>query len=158
MNGEVSKVGDKPIERTNALTLIRDSKEYYEYYLRGKPASKSDISKVSYFLLTRSLELGLKAILKIKEGITVLELREKYGHNVYKLYSYCSKNDYLPTLDKEYNTALEMLNFYYKDKDFEYTRTGYKTLPDLSYIITLIKQVHETFNKISQSTELKRYI
>ncbi len=126
--------------------------------MRGKPTSKSDISKVSYFLLTRSLELGLKAILKIKEGITVLELREKYGHNVYKLYSHCSKNDYLPVLDKEYNAALEMLNFYYKDKDFEYTRIGYKTLPDLSYVITLIKLVHETFNKISQSPEHKRFI
>ena len=154
----IGSVGDKVIERTNALTLIRNSREYFEYYKRGKPNTKVDISNVSYFLLMRSLELGMKALLKMKEGCTVLYLKNKFNHNVYKLYSYCIEKEYLKPHKKEVLIALKMLNIYYSEKDFEYTRIGVKELPFTYYIVSLIEDVHKELNLTIQTTGVKRYV
>lgn len=160
-NSPIGSVGDKIIERTNALTLMRNSSEYFEYYKRGKPVTKTgkvDVSNVSYFLLMRSLELGMKALLKMKEGCTVLYLKNKFKHNVYILYSYCIEKKYLKPHKKEIQIALKMLNIYYSEKDFEYTRIGTKELPYTYYIVLLIEDVHKELNLIIQTTGIKRYI
>ena len=76
-DSSIGSIGGKIIERTNGLTLMRNSSEYFEYYKRGKPVTKTgkvDLSNVSYFLLMRSLELGMKALLKIKQRCPVLLL------------------------------------------------------------------------------------
>lgn len=160
-NSYIGSVGGKIIERTNGLTLMRNSREYFEYYKRGKPdrkISKVDVSNVSYFLLMRSLELGMKALLKMKEGCTVLYLKNKFKHNVFKLYSYCVEKGYLKPHKKEIQIALKMLNIYYSEKDFEYTRIGVKELPFTYYIVSLIEDVHKELNFIIQTTGIKRYI
>jgi len=156
----LGSVGNKPTERTNALTLMNDSIEYFEFYQRGKPNKKVDISKVSYFLLMRSLELSLKALLKAREGISASKLKERetFGHDVGKLYSYCIEKHYLEPLNKEFGEALKRLNTYYKGKDFEYTQIGSKLLPRTDYVVSLVNEVHREFNKITQNTKIQRYL
>lgn len=156
--GTIGSVGDKAIERTNALTLIHDSHEYYEYFKRGSPLKNSDISKVSYFLLMRTLELSLKAILKLKEGISTLELKTSFGHDVNKLLLYSVKKGYITLEEEEPKIALRILNNFYKDKDFEYTEVGYKELPSMSYIISLIELCHAEFRKAAQNSEIRKYL
>jgi hypothetical protein len=151
-------VGDKEIERTNALTLYRDSREYFEYYQRGKPNKSVDLSKVSYFLLMRSLELGLKAILKTKEGISTLSLRVTFGHDVAKIYFYCLDKKYIEPFDKEFETALKMAGGYYKEKDFEYTKIGYKELPSTSYLVDMIEKVYTTINTVFTDTKIQKFL
>ena len=154
----IGKIGNKEIDRTNALTLTRDSKEYFDYYLRGRPNEKIDISKVSYFLLMRSLELALKALLKTKEGISTSDLKYRFKHNIYFLFTYSIKRGYLKSKTKEIRLAIEKLNSYYLEKDFEYTRIGYKELPYTSYIIPIIEEIHNELNTIFQTTGIKKYI
>jgi hypothetical protein len=154
----LGSVGNKPIERINALTLTHSSQEYLDYYKRGKPNKKPDISKVSYFLLLRSLELALKALMKVKEGISSDELKNKYKHNICKLYTYCEKQNYITPFNKETKIALDQLNFYYQDKDFEYTKIGYKYLPDMSYIYCAIENVHNELNAIFRTPGITKYI
>jgi len=154
----IGTIGDREIERTNALTLISDSKEYYDYYLRGKPDTRADINKVSYFLLMRSLELSLKAMVKIREGLPINEIKNKYSHNVFRIYSYCVDKKYIKSDGKEEGLAIEILSDFYKLKDFEYTKVGYKSLPKLFYIINLLERVYVEFNSITQNTKLQKYL
>lgn len=160
MDKIIGYVGTKTIERTNALTLISDSKEYYNYYLRGKPNKKNDISKVSYFLLLRSLELSLKAMIKIKEGISASELKDskKFGHDILKLYKYCTDKKYLQSQGKEEQLAIGDLGTFYKNKDFEYTKVGYKYIPVLSYILNVLERVYKEFDMLSQDPKQHKYL
>jgi hypothetical protein len=154
----LGSIGGKEIERTNALTLISDSREYFEYYKRGKPSQKVDISKVSYFLLMRSLELAFKSLLKVKDGVSTSYMKHHFGHDIVKLHSYCVKQNYSSSYDKETRLALKILNSYYKEKDFEYTKVGSKRLPSTSYIVAVIEDVHKELDEIFQTTGIKKYL
>lgn len=153
----IGRVGNKDIEVTNALTLIYDSKEYFDYYKRGK-LNKNDYSKPGYFLLMRSLELALKATLKIKEGISVEDLKIKYGHNVEKLYDYCVSRDYVKTVCRKEKNAIKILSKYYQEKEFEYTQLGLKSIPFSIYISDLIETIYFEFNAICQNTKIQKYL
>lgn len=154
----LGRAGNRLIERTNALTLAHDSREYYDYYKKGRPDKMPDISKVSYFLLMRSLELALKALLKVKEGVPTVYLKDKLKHNVDQIYSYCVQRKYLKSLNRETKIALEILSSYYKDKDFEYTKIGYKSLPHTTYLIPLIENIHDEIKRIFNTTGIEKYI
>jgi len=151
-------VGNKPIELTNALTLIHDSQEYFK-------AAKELINmhpdkilvKPKYFLILRSIELGFKSLLKIKEGISTDKLRNKYGHNLTKLMAYCIKNEYIK-LSKIEEEAIKLVSDYYENKGMEYTAMGNKEIPTLKYYIKIAEKLHHTFANIANNVNSTKYM
>jgi len=112
---------------------------YAVQYLQCHRAFKPDAkySPVPYFLICRSIELSLKA--KHLEVKSRKDVKDKYGHNLAKLY------DELPPEQKkleapEYDALLAASTIYdVPNKGFEYVSvydavTGLKSFPDVAVL------------------------
>jgi predicted S18 family serine protease len=155
----LSKISTKPIERTNALTLSNDCKNFLA-------ASKDlntlygnrKISKPVYFLVLRSIELGFKSLLKMHEGFSTVKLKNKYGHNLRKLMNHCLCKNYI-SLGKESVEAINMISDYYdKNKRFEYTSIGYMELPHLKYFFTASEDINKELENLRDKTDVRRFL
>jgi|GEM_PF-1080674 len=114
----------------------------------------------TYFLYGRSIELSLKAYL-LTCGYTIDVLRKKeFGHNLKALFNEAiNKNiSEIIEIDNFEEGALEVLNFSYKDKQYEYhpdrpnSGTGcYYHLPHIEVVEQLARKLvaglDENFNK-----------
>jgi len=126
-------------KRVTPLGLIRYSQEYFKAYkvIQEKDNSVMYLLLVKYFLLCRSMELAFKTFLRLK-GYSLKQLKNILGHDLDKLLSELNtKHNIL--LDKESLIALEVVNKYYKSKQFEYPQTGYKTYPDIKKLERIVK-------------------
>ena len=115
---------------------------YAENYYSASMNWKSDgkYSPVPYFLLCRSIELGLKAFALAKgESIKVLG-SHKVGHNLMVLLDKTKNHSLsdLVVITKEDETELAKANIYYNDKGFEYFKIknlfDKSNLPDLEIL------------------------
>ncbi|PHS20417.1 MAG: hypothetical protein COA86_00230 [Kangiella sp.] len=92
-----------------------------------------NISIPAYYLLGHGLELLLKSYL-LSKGESIKTLRNKYGHDLDKLFDESIKKDiqsyFLITNDEI--TLLKLLNFSYSIKELEYFKSGTKKLPKYS--------------------------
>lgn len=108
-----------------ALGFLSDAREFLtaaELVLNRT----SEVSLPAYFLLGRSAELSLKAFLLVR-GMTLKELRSrKYGHDLEALLKEATKRG----LENEVSIqdvergVLELLNYDYSEKRFEYRIAG----------------------------------
>ncbi len=157
-NPSIGHFRKKPIERTNALTLNRDSVEYFESAkILNKTFSDKVLFKPTYFLILRSIELGFKSLIKINESVPTKLLVDKYGHDINKLMNYCIKKQYIK-LNREEKEAITLINTYYKSKLIEYTAIGYKEIPLLHYYFSIAKKINENFHNIAETVDTKKYI
>ena len=103
---------------------------------RTGPGS-TGFSPVPYYLVCRSLELGLKAFILAK-GAGLDELRKKLGHDLTKTLARADAVGLaeIVTMSSDDRSELARANEYYKGKGFEYFEVyraggGYPLLPDL---------------------------
>jgi len=108
-----------------------------------------EVSLPSYFLLGRSIELSLKAFL-LQSGVPIRELRKrKYGHDLTALL----KASFERGIDKRINISsieqgvIELLNYDYMDKRFEYRISGG------TYYLPLIDVTCEVAHKLAFNLE-----
>ncbi len=102
----------------------------------------TDLYKIRLYLIGHAFELIFKSVL-LKYGLSIGALKSQYGHDISKLaddveskkFFYLSEND---------KALLKLLNYYYKDKDFEYFTTGSKTYPLVTKLIELSNRLYET--------------
>jgi hypothetical protein len=106
------------------------------------PEKETPFSPVPYFLVCRSIELSLKAYLRVKD-ISMSNLRKKgaYGHDLEKLLNGAKDLgiDKCVPITKKIEKEIRKANEYYDKKEFEYYEAlrgfkGYTDLPDLLII------------------------
>jgi len=121
-----------------------------------------DIVGVKYFLISRALELVLKASL-IRFGLkeSVLKDYKMFGHDLNKLSTELllhieqSKEKFktLLSLSDFDLRMIKKINKYYPKKDFEYFKPGVKRVPtpkDLENMVeTLLNKLNEEINTVS---------
>ena len=97
-----------------------------------------------YFLACQSIELSLKAYLRAT-GSGEIDLK-KVGHNLQKCVESARKagiNDRVTLSDVDM-TLIQLANPHYLYKGFQYSVTGYKTLPRVDLLIELAKRLWES--------------
>lgn len=98
-----------------------------------------------YFLWGRTIELFLKSFL-LAEGVSVGELKSKFGHNLLELYNEARKRGIASLIgsDQEHDAIVRILNLDYLSKRFEYRISGHGyTLPDSAMTQRLIKRLRK---------------
>lgn len=110
------------------IILTQHGREFLEA-ARREAALTNQISLPAYFLVGRSIELGLKAFLVLK-GHSEAQLKA-IGHDLKSALEEARHHgfDSLVSPSQDHTDALECLNLYYKSKDLEYPRTGSKSYP-----------------------------
>ncbi len=109
--------------------LLRYTRDYFKAFedIHEKYPNVIIMYEVKYYLLSHSIELGMKAILREK-GYTRKKLIN-IGHDLEKLINVLHENGILIDVASMKRTFI--LNDYYRTKQFEYPQTGYKELPSL---------------------------
>lgn len=96
-----------------------------------------------YFLWGRTIELFLKSYL-LAEGVSVVELKTKYGHDLVKLFNEAHNRGIKSLIGKpvEDSAIVRLLNLDYLSKNFEYRIPGHAyTLPDEDMTRSLVKRL-----------------
>jgi hypothetical protein len=114
------------MDRLNSMMLWLEAQEYQRAAELVHAGSKS-ISNPVYFLLSQSIELGLKAYLR-GCGHSEDELR-KIGHDLAKALKAAQKEALPVTLTEEEGAIIEALNTYYQPRLLQYTLTGSYRFP-----------------------------
>jgi hypothetical protein len=95
-------------------------------------ANKNKVSLPAYYLLGHSIELSLKAFL-LARGVTFKELKsKKYGHDLMALLSAARRHRLgteVPLKARDIG-LIQLLNFEYVAKRYEYRETGIYQIPD----------------------------
>jgi len=104
--------------------LGKDFKRYAELIFKNKINGAG--SRPLYFMIGHSFELILKSFLLTK-GIELKTLKKnRYGHNLLKLFKLAMKYKEFQEIPgiKEIESRVDSLSAYYEAKDFEYIETG----------------------------------
>lgn len=136
-------------ERTNERGLLWYAEDYYSTYVVVAKEVPVKLLTVKLYLLCHSIELSLKSWLR-NEGYTVKDLM-KFDHNLMALiYELIDK--FKVKFPKEVLSTIELVNYYYDTKQFEYFDRGSKSFPDLEnlrYCAELV--LYEARNKIRKT-------
>ena len=102
--------------------LGKDFRIYAEVIFKNK-IDGADL-RPFYFMIGHSYELILKSFLLTK-GIELNALKNEYGHNLLNLFKLAMKYKEFKEIEgiKEIESIVDLLNEYYKEKDFEYIGT-----------------------------------
>lgn len=121
-------------ERTTALGLWTLAEEYFEAGKVVQVAAKGRISRPAYYLYTHGIELALKAYLR-GCGFTLDQLK-CMGHDIGQILAEATACDLLEEtgLDRNEVGALLRIGPYYRNKELEYTKIGFKRYPILSLL------------------------
>lgn len=126
-----------PVVEITPLVLHRFAQEYLS--LVKITEKETPFSPVPYFLVCRSIELSLKAFLRVKD-IPVRNLKKKgmYGHDLVTLLDGAKDSGIgiCAPITENIEIEIRKANEYYCKKEFEYYETlrvikGYPGLPDL---------------------------
>ncbi len=123
----LSPTPDVEIPRTQGVGTWRFAEAYLNA-AKMQPAAPT-ASFVSYFLYGHGLELTLKAFL-VSQGSTNTRLK-RIGHDLTRALRAAGKHQTfgrVPITDRD-RTIIAWLNSYYRDKEFEYLVTGFKSFP-----------------------------
>jgi hypothetical protein len=112
------------------------------------PSRVEGFDPVPIFLLCQSLELHLKGYLWLKTGISSMDLKMKYGHDLNKLWKDAKAeglNAYAKVTPQR-DTAIKFLALYYKDRklnyfDLEMFVVGSQTLKGAKAELSTVKKL-----------------
>lgn len=150
-------VGGNPIELTMGMSLLIDAKNYLDSAKILHEKHLQTLYVPIYFLSLRSIELGFKSILKFKEGIRTIDLKNKYGHNLTTIMQQCMNYKYI-SLSKQDVDMINDINKYYSDKHFEYTKLINKELYSPQCYISISEKIIKQANEITQEVGTKRFL
>ncbi len=125
------------------IGLWRYAREFYRAAKKLTAEDGENIDIVAYYLYCHSIELILKAVLSFK-GYKEENLK-KIGHDLKKAWKKVvnlepSIRENLMNPEK-IEEVIGMVNCYYKNKEFEYIKTGAKIFPT-------IKEVHDATEEL----------
>ena len=149
-------VSGKLIELTMGMSLLVDAKNYLASARILHKKHLNTLYVPIYFLSLRSIELGFKSILKFKEGISIIDLKNIYGHNLTTLMQQCIDCKYI-SLSKQEIDIINDINKYYYDKHFEYTQLIDKELYAPQCYISISEKIIKQANEITQEVGTKRF-
>lgn len=154
MIGVTGSVGGKNIEATNAITLLNDGIDLIRSYeLISGQTKRIELIKVKYFLLSRSIELLLKSLIKFSTGESIEKIKK---HNLMFLYPKVSKILKLQSAEIE---IIKNLDEYYPEgkKEFEYTkvRNDSMILPTLNDVYNLVIKIKDNVRRYKDSNKVK---
>ena len=113
-----------------------------------------NVSFVCYFLYGHALELTLKAFL-ISQGATSRKLK-RIGHNLER--AVCAAAEHQPfqrvPLSERDRTIIAWIGEYYKDKEFEYLITGYRSIPNPDEVRELCERVQRDVKPLIREATL----
>ena len=139
-------------ERTTGMGLWTDA---HEMLKAAKVVSEDpDLvgSSPAYYLAGHGIEEAFKAYIRAR-GSSLKELRS-IGHNLEHALGAAVSHDIesLCTLTSQDKAMVAVLNPYYKAKHFEYRVTGYKSLPQLSDLLSLGQRVLAAIKPICEAS------
>jgi hypothetical protein len=131
--------------RTTYMGLLKMSHDYLDAFniIHEKNKNITYLFSVKFYLLAHSTELSLKAYLRFK-GYSVKKL-QSLGHDLEAIYKELLSN-FVYTLDMRSVAYINLINPYYKSKQFEYPTTGTKSVVELEKL----KVVTEMINTSTQ--------
>jgi len=96
----------------------------------------------TFFLACTALELYLKAFLRIK-GVSIgdLKSRTKFGHDLMRCFIRSKELGLVLPFEGNLESAIEVLNEYYRDREFQYAGSGSWELVAPSDLITLLEKL-----------------
>ena len=120
--------------------FTRWANHYYECKQQFKPLHS--FSPVPYFLLCRSIELGIKA--KHLHHLTQTQVKKRFGHDLMKAYNALDFKDQI--LSSAEVSILQQASKIYDPKGGEYFEpndalTGYNRYPDLEQLDGIAKKL-----------------
>ena len=127
--------------RTTAIGLLTDAKDML---LAASILHDSDkewkVQGPTYYLLGHATELALKSFL-LANGDSLDRLRQRIGHNLAKAARRvrATKCDPLAQTVADNFEVIELLNFYYEAKEFEYRVTGLKSYPKKELLFEFLR-------------------
>ena len=103
---------------------------------RESEIAHQGLSMPAYFLAARAIELGLKSFLLLR-GSTEQDLR-RISHDLGKALDAARQEglDSITPVSTEAEQAVRWINEYYYRKDLEYPTAGYKSYPQIHYLVT----------------------
>ena len=126
---------EPPIDRETPLGFWRYAHEFTVAAKHLHDQDRNYFIIPAYYLVTHGIELAFKAFLR-ECGYSVEKLK-KMGHDLKKLFKAADKeglSDVAPCSD-EFRAAIDLINPFYKKKELEYIKTGFKQYPEISYLI-----------------------
>ena len=118
----------------------RDFLEVAKIVRREKPENPVKF-KLMYFFVCQSIELSLKAYLR-GSGYSDKRLR-RISHNLNKCVARAKATgvDHYVSLSAADEAAIAAINPYYQSKDLQYGRSGWKSYPNLDFLISLAERL-----------------
>jgi hypothetical protein len=147
----VSKEKDSRVSPVGLLITGKDFKRACEiisekYPDRHSSLPNTELYKVRLYLIGHAFELLFKSIL-LQHDISLTELRsKKFGHDIIALVNKIEEYALFPLSDTD-KALLNLLNVYYKAKDFEYHIRGAKTYPNVSDLVQLSIRLFDASEK-----------
>lgn len=137
--------------RITARGFLIFAKEYLDAYdaiLLTYPKI-NDLFNVKMFTVCHALELIIKSFLR-EEALSVNDIK-KIGHSLKNLKKQLLKSKFKYVLDSFDEEIIDFADYHYSQKDFEYHKIGYKSVPDMNQIKTtvtkLIKEAEESIDR-----------
>jgi hypothetical protein len=166
-------LGDVEIEMSNvvlkplSITVVITGVNFRNYAIRYNRAvslySETDeeplpFDPIPYQLVCQSIELHLKSFIWIKEKYGRNKFRDKYGHNIIKLWNHCKARnieEFIEYGDQE-DSAISLIGNEYKNRQFCYLDLDmtYEVFPELNskpeILATLIKLSDQLGEKLKR--------
>lgn len=129
---------NKEFINTTPKGLFQDAEDFFYAYRQLKKTRPHQLRllKIEYYLLGHALELVFKSFL-LENGVGLKCLKCDIKHNISRCLG-LSKQKGINIINKKEAEAVEQLNHYYQDKQFEYSKDGILNLPSLKAIENII--------------------
>ena len=132
------------------MGLWTHANEYYHASCILVRPENDGLLHPSYYLVSHSIELALKAFLR-GNGVSLDELKnqKKLGHDLEKILDRAVQlglGTFLSITEKD-KFAIIAINDYYKGKELEYIVTGYKQFPKIELLTSFSGRLLETIRQ-----------
>lgn len=126
---------------TTVMGLWTDASQYMRAAKVLNAQDEFEHSQVLYYLIGHALELAFKSYIRSQGG--TLEQLIKLRHDLVRAEKRANElglSD-LVSISTQEKSCLCLLNSYYKDKEFEYRVTGFRTYPPSKDLIELVNKI-----------------
>ena len=132
------------MSRLSPIVLANHCRDFAAAAKREVADARSPMSMPAYFLVARAIELGLKSYLLLC-GKTEKDLR-RISHDLGDALDAAKAEGIgaIVHVSVEADAAVRWINDYYEKKDLEYPTIGYKTYPQISYLIDFADELFDS--------------
>lgn len=134
------------MDRLSSMGLSNSARKYLDAAAMLQRHVKG-VCMPAYFVACQGFELTLKAYLR-GCGLSEKQLR-RHGHDLEKLLDRTLKEcpEKLIAFSETERVIISLINMYYQNRDFQYTRSEYKELPKLDALLELCERLWQATRK-----------